>query len=87
MTCAFLILAMPRKIFKTRNLHIKYSKTRTCCALFGGLTANVFQISFPKISIPGWLGDSDLRFALQNIVKEGLTRKIFRNKGLARPES
>ena len=53
MTCAFLILAMPRKIFKTRNLHIKYSKTRTCCALFGGLTANVFQISFPKILIPG----------------------------------
>ena len=46
-----------------------------------------FQIELRKILISGELSDDRRQYASQNIVKERLTRKIFRNKGLASRES
>jgi len=46
-----------------------------------------FQIELRKILILGGLRSASCKHASQNIVKEGLTRKIFQNKDLARPWS
>jgi hypothetical protein len=76
-------LAIPRKIFKTSNLSPKYSRIRTYWVIFPVWLQHCFSSCPCKILIPGGLSDAERRHTSQNIVKEGLTRKIFRNKDLA----
>jgi hypothetical protein len=82
-SCSFLTLIVGGKIFKTNKLHAKYSIIRT----YRRICWPERFADLRKILISIELHDAHRRDASQNIVKERLTRKIFRNKDLALPFS
>ena len=63
------------KIFQNKDLAEHFAQSE----------GTFFQARLRKILIPSELRDADRQPASQNIVKERLTRKIFRNNDLAGP--
>jgi hypothetical protein len=68
-----------------KELICKIFQNKDLAEHFASPKGTFFQTRFRKILIPSELRDTDRRRASQNIVKERLTRKIFRNKDLAEP--
>ena|SRR5665811_233805 len=70
---------------QNKELICKILQNKDLGEYFASLKGNIFSDKFRKILIPSELRDADRQRASQNVVKERLTRKIFRNKDLAGP--
>ena len=67
--------ATPRKIFKTSDLHAKYSKVMTCWKIFAVVSETFFLALVRKILIPGVLRDADASVPRKILSKKDLHAK------------
>jgi hypothetical protein len=81
--CGSMAYNFARKILQINNLRAKYSKIRSCGVVCGCECEKYFLSKLRKILITGRLWTQGSPGGSQNIVKEGLTRKIFQDRELA----